>query len=127
MEVVVEVARRYQFNGEHHVPGLPLPWCDRHTHRYTVEVVARGSDTSVVVDTDLMDHAWDSIFASLPSPGHVDVPARLIDLDIAYGPQWTTVESLSQRWLREFYDVVPEVVEVSVWEDMKRRGTARWR
>lgn len=125
MEIVVEVARRYTFSGKHHVPDLPKPWSVPHMHEYTVEVVARGSDSRVVVDTDLVDRAWASIFSSLPSSAQTD--ARVIDLDAAYEPRWTTVESLSHRWLRDLSDLVSEIVEVSVWEDMERRGTAGWR
>lgn len=111
--MTIEVARRYDFQGIHHVPDLPAPWSGRHTHSYMVEVVAQGTGR-IVVDTDTIDAAWR---AEMPE-------ALLVDLDERYGPANTTVEALAARWLRILQAWVPEVVRVVVWEDLTRWGSA---
>ncbi len=112
---MIEVARVYRFDGRHHVPSLPYPWCEPHDHRYTVEVVARGAGP-VVVDTDLIDRAWKTI--GLP------YSLELIDLDAIYKPEDTTVEALATTWLEVLRGMVPEVCRVRVWEDETRWGLA---
>lgn len=107
---MTEVARRYRFRGRHHVPSLPEPWCEPHEHDYTVEVVARG-DAPVVIDTDLIDEAWQAV-----RPAFV--------LTAAYAPNETTVEALAERWLRDLHAAVPAVFRVVVWEDDDRWGAA---
>lgn len=122
MIVDVEVARRYEFSGRHSVPGLPEPWCHPHDHLYTVEVVARG-ESPIVVDTDEIDAAWESIKPTSVASG------AMCDLDDEFGDNFlTTVEQLAEHWLGGMITIVGEViVEVSVWEDLVRRGTARVR
>lgn len=105
-----QVARLYRFRGRHHVPGLPAPWCEPHEHDYTVEVVARG-DLPIVVDTDLLDRAWEVV-----QPAFVWLAT--------YAPRDTTVEALSHRWLNDLSAAVPEVFRVTVWEDDTRWGSA---
>lgn len=122
MIVDIEVARRYEFSGRHSVPGLPEPWCRPHDHLYAVEVVARG-ESPIVVDTDEIDRAWESIRPTSDESG-----ARC-DLYAFFGDGFlTTVEHLAEYWLAAMIEIVgPVVFEVSVWEDLARRGTARAR
>jgi 6-pyruvoyl-tetrahydropterin synthase len=113
---MIFVARRYRFHAYHSVPSLPPPWCDTHSHNYTVEVVAADeSDTEVVVDTDQLDACWAKI-----GPGY---PNRTRDLNDTHDS--TTVEALARAWLDGFASTIPQVVEVTVWEDDDRWGRAR--
>jgi 6-pyruvoyl-tetrahydropterin synthase len=108
MIVEIEVARRYEFLGRHSVPGLPEPWRSPHDHRYTVEVVARG-ESPIVVDTDEIDRAWESI-----GPASSDPRVRW-DFDELFGEHFlTTVEQLAEHWLGGMIAAVgPVIVEVS--------------
>ena len=110
----VSVARLYRFGAYHLVPSLPEPWCSTHYHDYTVEVVAQSS-TKDLVDTDWLDAAWRTI-------GPDGLPGQARNLNDHFAD--TTVEALAENWLIEFQAAVPEVVQVTVWEDDTRWGRA---
>lgn len=105
------VARRYRFSAKHHVSGLGERWAEPHGHDYTVEVVAEGLIAPVVVDTDLMDDAWEPIGLRIDGT----------DLNESVGGP-TTVEDLAATFLRAMPGFVREV---TVWEDDDRWGRAR--
>lgn len=112
----ISVARRYEFAAEHHVPHLDPPWCEPHTHDYTVEVVATGPLTDgIVIDTDRLDALWESMAPSLD-------PDALPDLNDQF--EDTTVEGLAALWLGTFRLAFPQVESVTVWEDTRRWGRA---
>lgn len=113
------VARRYTFSATHHLDGLPPPYCDPHSHLYTVEVVAEGEldDDGMVIDTAALDARWDEYRRHFEGQ---DLNVTLRD----DGP--TTVEQISDNLLHVFRrDVSEMVVEVTVWEDSDRWGRAR--
>ncbi len=116
-----QVARLYRFRGRHYVPSLPFPWCEPHEHDYTVEVVVDG-DPPVVVDTDLLDAAWEETCSR--SSG--SLTGRAVDLTEGRGAENTTVEALSAEWLAAMNLAVPGVSRVTVWEDDSRWGSAEW-
>lgn len=111
---VIAVARRYFFNAEHRVDGLAEPWCSRHEHSYTVEVVAEEQFPAVgtmVVDTDVLDRVAHDVIAPLDGTYLNDST-----------PTSTTVEELA-AWMLSRFDA--PVREVTVWEDDNRWGRAR--
>jgi 6-pyruvoyl-tetrahydropterin synthase len=114
--MTVAVARRYTFVAEHYVEGAPEPWSKRHSHTYTVEVVAVGDpdERGMIVDTDELDRAWGEIVESLK--GEV--------LNEVLPGCTTTVEDLAVLWLELLVQTVP-ISEVTVWEDVDRWGRAR--
>jgi 6-pyruvoyl-tetrahydropterin synthase len=115
----VSVARRYKFHASHEAVGLPPPWCERHEHDYTVEVVYTAevdeliSDT--VIDTDEIDAAWREIAHRFEGQY----------LNNTVGGS-TTVEQLAQAlwvyFLGDTSDNRSEPASVTVWEDDDRWG-----
>jgi 6-pyruvoyl-tetrahydropterin synthase len=102
----VRIGRRYRFVAEHHVSGLPEPWCSPHPHDYTVEVVFEGSPP-LGVNHEALDAKWETLRQIVEGA----------DLNDVYGA--TTVEALAAEW-RWFFDAD----EVTVWEDDNRWATA---
>lgn len=108
--MTTHVARRYSFTAWHHLDGFAEPWCNHHMHVYTVEVVALSS-ADERLDTDDLDDAWQSL-----------APRENEDLNVHHHD--TTVEELAAEWLSDLRGMVPQIVEVTVWEDRERWGRA---
>lgn len=100
------------------MPHLAPPWNQPHDHHYTVEVVAarRYLTTGLVVDTDVLDQIWTDL--GLARDGHI------VNLNDLFGEFGTSVEWLSTELFQKFKTKVKEIVEVTVWEDNNRWGSA---
>lgn len=113
---MIELGRRYFFDGRHHLPQLAgTEWGEVHQHAYTVEVVC-SVHSPMDVDTADIDAAWEMI---RPQPQGYPV-----NMDKIYGAENTTVEWLAAHWLKRFRVRFLEVARVVVWEDDSRWASA---
>lgn len=101
----IESARRYHFRAVHSLPGFPEPWCHKHPHAYTVELVG-------TFNHEQADEAWADV-----APYYAEA-----DLDDLVGSS-TTVEELAEFFFTPFRDV-PGITQITVWEDDDRWGRA---
>lgn len=116
--MTVAVARRFHFRAAHRLDKVGPPWNRLHEHLYVVEVVCEGprGEDGLIVDTERLDEAWDDFEDPIEREG--------FNLNRATGTD-TSVESLAVYWLDLFREAVPQVTEVTVWEDDCRWGRAR--
>src|SRR5436190_20399682 len=107
------VARTYRFYGRHALTSVGPPWNEPHAHLYTVEVVAEADVGAggLVVDTELIDEAWEYLGLPDKSIGEHDLNASFDD---------TSVEGLSRMWFEQMSRRVPQVAGVTVKEDDTR-------
>jgi 6-pyruvoyl-tetrahydropterin synthase len=110
---MIEVARRYFFVATHSLPGVE-GYDEEHGHRYTIEVVARGSSLDgegMVIDTAALDRIFEPMVKGWSGS----------NLNDYFAP--STVEVIADELLGEV-DHLPNAYAVTVWEDDERWGRA---